>query len=171
MPSWQNRIGPKKIPWPCRKLNREPTASEARTLPVCHITPGKKIRMSLGVCVEVMVGVCGGVCICFVLVGWLVSCFFFFFLILFFFFWFFFMFSYSFKETFATNSPKIRCSWDFFYLLFFFYYYSIYLFLFIYLFIYTFIYFAIWGVYRFDVYDRTVTSHGNCWCLFWLICG
>ena len=33
----QNR--PYKIPWSCRGLNREPTAPQARTLPVCHTTP------------------------------------------------------------------------------------------------------------------------------------
>ena len=34
----QNR--PYKIrPWPCRGLNRGPTALQARTLPVCHTTP------------------------------------------------------------------------------------------------------------------------------------
>ena len=33
----QNR--PYKIPWLCRGLNRGPTAPQARTLPVCHITP------------------------------------------------------------------------------------------------------------------------------------
>ena len=35
--SGQNR--PYKIPWPCRDLNRRPTAPQARTLPVCHTTP------------------------------------------------------------------------------------------------------------------------------------
>ena len=34
----QNR--PYKIrPWPCRGLNRGPTAPQAKTLPVCHTTP------------------------------------------------------------------------------------------------------------------------------------
>ena len=33
----QNR--PYKILWPCRGLNRGPTAPQARTLPVCHTTP------------------------------------------------------------------------------------------------------------------------------------
>ena len=32
----QNR--PFKIPWPCRGLNRGPTAPQARTIPVCHTT-------------------------------------------------------------------------------------------------------------------------------------
>ena len=32
----QNR--PYKIPWPCRGLNRGPTAPQVRTLPVCHTT-------------------------------------------------------------------------------------------------------------------------------------
>ena len=32
----QNR--PYKIPWPCRGLNRGPTAPQERTLPVCHTT-------------------------------------------------------------------------------------------------------------------------------------
>ena len=27
-----------KIPWSCRKLNRGPTAPQAKTLPVCHTT-------------------------------------------------------------------------------------------------------------------------------------
>ena len=35
--SEQNK--PYKIPWPCRGLNRGPTAPQARTLPVCHTTP------------------------------------------------------------------------------------------------------------------------------------
>ena len=30
---------PYKIPWPCRELNRGPTALQARTLPVCYTTP------------------------------------------------------------------------------------------------------------------------------------
>ena len=34
--SEQNR--PYKFPWPCRELNRWPTAPQARTLPVCHTT-------------------------------------------------------------------------------------------------------------------------------------
>ena len=34
--SEQNR--PYKISWPCRELNRGPTAPQARTLPVCHTT-------------------------------------------------------------------------------------------------------------------------------------
>ena len=30
---------PYKTPWPCRELNRGPTALQAGTLPVCHTTP------------------------------------------------------------------------------------------------------------------------------------
>ena len=30
---------PYKIPWPCRELNRGPTAPQARSLPVFHPTP------------------------------------------------------------------------------------------------------------------------------------
>ena len=33
------QIRPYKIPWPCRELNRGPTAPQTRTLPVCHTTP------------------------------------------------------------------------------------------------------------------------------------
>ena len=38
--SEQNR--PYKIPWPCRELNREPTAPQARTLPACNTTSRMK---------------------------------------------------------------------------------------------------------------------------------
>ena len=41
----QNR--PYKIhPWPCRDLNRGPTAPQARTFPVCHTTPLTKENLS-----------------------------------------------------------------------------------------------------------------------------
>ena len=51
--SEQNR--PYKVPWPCRELNRGPTTTQARTLPVCHTAPQvpvywPPIEMHYGIC-------------------------------------------------------------------------------------------------------------------------
>ena len=48
----QNR--PYKIPWPCQKLNRGPTAPQGRTLPVCqhYSTTCTKLELILAVMVK-----------------------------------------------------------------------------------------------------------------------